>query len=179
MNNFPSWIPNLRSWLNAIALIVLVMGLQRIIFYLWFWLIFLIHLFPWLIYAFGLLALLSPIIAIAFLHHWLHKFLDNAFPDSKISVNDETPGFFPGLFSWWQGLYGWLVNTLSAYIILYVTGIFLPSIFLLNVLVVSPQTQANPIVSIWMILAQIVVAAFLYQIEYLVQKRLIAEGKNN
>jgi uncharacterized membrane protein len=94
MNNLPSWVPNIRSWVNAIAIIVLVMGLQRVLIYLWMLLFYLAPRFHWFANLFGLFALLSPIVAIAFLHHWLHKFLDNTFPNSTVSINDEGSGIF-------------------------------------------------------------------------------------
>jgi hypothetical protein len=174
MNNLPSWIPNLRSWVNAIALILLVIALQYAIVYIILFFLTVFPHIPWLIRCFSLFALLFPVIAIAFLHHWLHQFLDSAFPESKVSV-EEAKGFFPGLFSWWQGLYGWFVNTFSAYILYYLKGIFLPAIFIMN-WTVTPNRSLDR-ATLPLLLAQIVIAAFLYQIEYLVHRQIIAAGK--
>jgi hypothetical protein len=145
---------------------------------------------PWLLYILlyvgVLLISIFPILLISFLHHWLHQFLDNFFPESKIPGEDEVKGLFPNLFSWWQGVYGWLVINLSITIAIYILGIFLPSTQLLSAQAPSVDILTAKVYnafaagfSIPKLIIQIIVAAYLYQLEFLIQQRLIAAGRRN
>ncbi len=188
MANSPRWTPSpqlpsailgLRAWVNGIAVILLVYG--------WNHLIYLVFLrFPGLIdwfyrlhwrisYILVLLLILSPIVLIAFLYHWLHKILDNLFPESALPDTETTPKTFPGLISWWKGLYGWVVYTLSTFVVSVVVIIFISESSLLSFIysIANDGIIRNPIPFI----LQSISAAFLYQFEYLVHQRLIAAGR--
>ncbi len=180
MQNWPSWIPTPRFWVNAIALILLIIGLQHAIAYLGMIIFMLINLLPRLIfikliYLFSLVAQLSPIILVAFVHHWLHRFLDNFFPESRVTEIESAPGVFPSLLSWWEGLYGWSVNILSAVIAFGILGLFSPSPDLFNLLTLF-KNEAPPLLTISNLI-QVIIAAYLYQFEYLVHQHLIAAAR--
>ncbi|MDZ8183480.1 MAG: hypothetical protein RMX96_01275 [Nostoc sp. ChiSLP02] len=180
MQNWPSWIPTPRFWVNAIALILLINGLQHAFAYLGIIIILLINFLPKfifvkLIYLFSLVAQLSPIPAVAFVHHWLHRFLDRFFPESRIPETESAPGVFPGLISWWEGLYGWLVNILSTVIVFGILGLFLPSPDLFHFLNFF-KAEGPPVLTI-STLFEVIIAAYLYQFEYLVHQHLIAAAR--
>ncbi len=175
MQNWTCWIPFLRSWVNAIALILLMASLHHIPAYLWWIISWLITTFPKLIYVFYVLITFSPILLIALLHHWLHQLLDQFFPESRLSNTAPVEGAFPGLVSWREGLYGWLVNQLSATLSWAILGIFLPMSNNTAVLQFSPWSLSNfltqiPSLSIATLIIQIIFAAFFYQFEYAVQR---------
>jgi hypothetical protein len=187
MQSLPAWIPAPRAWVNAIALFLLLAGFDYGLAYLSpyiypFLLIiwnFLSEVVPWVLYIIVLFIFLFPIGLIAFLHHWLHQFLDTFFPDSKMPGEDEAKGLFPNLFSWWQGVYGWLVIHLSTTIAIYLLGIFSPSPYLLNLTVAMGKNfiSSFPGISIPKLIIQVIIAAYLYQLEYSIQQRLIAAGR--
>lgn len=166
-----SWIPSLRCWINAIALILLLWGLQHIIVYIWIILAVIFRFAPQLLYLFGLLAQLSPIIVVAFLHHWLHQILDAYFPESQLPEMHGEMGPFPSIFSWWEGLYGWLIFTLSIVIVFYIERLFFPHSGFLNLLAFS-STQSFPPLSIPRFISQFIIGAYLYHFESLVHQRL-------
>lgn len=196
MLSLPTWIPAPRNWVNSIALFVLLAGFDyvssHLYSHLWPFLLiiwnFLREAAPGLLYILlyigVLLISIFPILLISFLHHWLHQFLDSFFPESKIPGEDEAKGLFPNLFSWWQGVYGWLVINFSTMIAIYLLGIFLPSAQLLNSQIPSVDTLTAKVydvfassISIPKLIIQIIVAAYLYQLEYLIQQKLIAAGR--
>lgn len=196
MQSLPAWIPAPRTWVNALALFALLTGFDYMVSYLYhhlwpFLLIiwnFLREVAPWLLYTLVytgvLLISIFPIFLISFLHHWLHQVLDNFFPESKIPGEDEVKGLFPNLFSWWQGVFGWLVINLSTTIAINILAIFLPSTQLLSAQVPSVDIITVKVynvfaagISIPKLIIQIIVAAYLYQLEYLIQQKLITAGR--
>ena len=106
----PYWLPNFRSWFNAIALTLLMIGITYLMNYFLKAIQDLLNLAPWLSGAIVFLLFLFPIVTIAFLHNWFHTFLDVFFPQSRFPEDEAQGGFFPSLFSWWEGVYGWAVN---------------------------------------------------------------------
>ncbi|MBD2520288.1 hypothetical protein H6G93_36185 [Nostoc sp. FACHB-973] len=180
MQNWPSWIPTPRFWVNAIALILLLIGLQYAIAYLGIIIFMLIHFLPRLIfvklmYLFSLVAQLCPIVVVAFVHHWLHRFLDSFFPESRVPETESAPGVFPSLISWWEGLYGWSVNIFSTLIAFGLLGLFFPSPDLFNLLTLfKGEVPHMPTIST---IIQVIIAAYLYQFEYLVHQHLIAAAR--
>jgi hypothetical protein len=175
----PSLIPGPRAWVNAIALISLLLLWQYILTSLYEHIILLINwsrLPTKFWYVTLLLALLSPIAVVAFAHHWLHRLLDNFFPESKLPETETAPGTFPGVMSWWQGLFGWLVKTLSAVIAYTTLALFLSedAIFSYFLRFFTNQVTGWQIIPI---IIQIIIAACLYQFEYVVYQRLIAAAR--
>jgi hypothetical protein len=177
-----SWIPVPRSWVIAIAVILTMAGFQHLLGYLWWLISWLITIFPRFIYIIYLLITISPIVLLASLHHWLHQLLDQLFPESRLPNQETATGGFPGLMSWWEGLYGWLVNHLSMIFSWAVLGIFLPLPSTTSILQFSPWSltnllnQVKPFFIITLLL-QIIFAAFFYQFEYNVQQHLIVSGR--
>ncbi len=178
MQNLPVWIPYPRCWVNAIALILLMIGLQYALIPLWDILLLIIKYWYNVLYLFYLLSIVITISTVTFLHHWLHRFLDSFFPETRIPATDGEPGFFPNLFSWWQGLYGFLVNNLSTSIVICLIGIFLPKPDIPDAFNLLALTKFEiDTLTIIQIILQVIVAAYLYQIEYLVHQRLMAAGR--
>lgn len=176
MKNWPTWIPVPRSWMDALFLTLLMAGMQIGIGYLWQLLSFLIHLQPRLVYLFGVMALLSPIALIAFLHHWLHGFLDRLVPDTQTPDVGKVEGFFPGLMSWWEGLYGWLVSVLSLIVGFAILATIAPSVSMLNWVLAWSQGHLFPIIPT---LVRVVIAAYLYHMEFLVRQHLLSVGSTS
>jgi len=108
MKNWLKWIPNPNSWMSAILLNLLmgafVFGIKCIQDPLGK---FLRQNFSYrLLLTYQVLAILLPILAIAFTHHFLHLLLDRFFPETQTPDTARTEGLFPGILSWWEGLYG-------------------------------------------------------------------------
>ncbi|MBD0265136.1 MAG: hypothetical protein ICV78_21160 [Tolypothrix sp. Co-bin9] len=173
------WFPLPRAWVNAIALILLMIAWRYVLGYIWenigLRINSLINI-PWKVsYILLLFSLVSPIFVVAFAHHWSHRLLDNYFPESRLPETETVSGVFPGVMSWWQGLYGWLVSTLSTAIAYTLIALFLPEqaifYFLKFFIIEATRWQTIPII------IQIIIAACLYQFEYVVYQRLIAAAR--
>lgn len=183
MKNWPTWIPSPGAWMNAI-LLTLLMGavaygvnltgqlgqfLER-------------NLSSRLGLTFGVLAILSPILVIAVAHHLLHLFLDRFFPDTQFPEMGRTEGIFPGLISWWEGLYGWLVIVLSIMLSIAIIGAFFPSdssgyAILGYIQMLFSWNRPEHLLSAPTI-GRTIIAAYFYQFEYLVRCRLSSRGSN-
>lgn len=182
MQNWLTWIPTPRAWVRAIALILLMAGLQYLMTYLGPILALLIRWFPKLGWLLNVSIQLLPIVLIACLHHWLNQFLDGFFPETRLPLTEGTESQasgFPDLLSWWEGVYGWSVNWLSMLVAIGLLSLFLPSDKLLVFFLVPLQPQqallnAQPVLYRTI---QTVVAALLYQFEFRVQQKLISAGK--
>jgi hypothetical protein len=122
----------------------------------------------------GILALLSPIAAMAFAHHFFHLFINQFFPSIQAPEIGKLQGLRPGLISWWEGLYGWLAIVLATLITTSLCIIFVP-LFNLSYNNINfddnrlPETLQTMLVISW-----IFSTAFIYQIEYLMRQRLIS-----
>ena len=53
--------------------------------------------------------LLLPIPIIAFAHHYLYFLLDRFYPDLDVTERGRITGYFPGIVSWWHGLFALVV----------------------------------------------------------------------
>jgi len=173
--NWPAWIPIPNAWMSAILLVLLAWGITFAFGVITTLLgpiaIFLPLKLIVLLYYLGLL---SPIAIIAVAYHWLHIVLDRFYPDTQSPEMAGTSGFFPGIMSWWEGLYGWLALALGLMATYVVKAIFSSHVNgLSNPLDWWMQfgglfTMANAI--------RIVTAAYLYQFDYLVRDRLMSIG---
>ncbi|NWF60157.1 MAG: hypothetical protein HXY43_13030 [Fischerella sp.] len=166
------WFPHPYSWLNALILslvmTVFVATLKRNN-NLW------LNLAQWSekpesVIVWVIFVLLLPIPAIAFLHHFFLSFFISAIPGEKTS---KVRGFFPGLISWRESLYGWLVLILSTLTAILVCTPLLP-LFQLNYTQIISESGQNygkikPIFAIAWLLS----AAIFYQIEYSFKYRLV------
>ncbi len=96
--------------------------------------------------------------------------MDSFFPETE-----TTPGFFPGVMSWWQGLYGWLINVLATMLVYSIVGLFSPETELFNIL--RWFTSRTVHLHTASIIIQIIIAAGLYQFEYVVNRQLIRAAR--
>ncbi|MBD2460503.1 hypothetical protein H6G89_05540 [Oscillatoria sp. FACHB-1407] len=163
-----SWLPNLGSWVRAIALTVLMWGLQVGIGYVWQIIGIVIRWSPRLGFLVGVLMVLSPILLIAVVHHFSQGLLNQIDPQGRSPRQSQEPGLFPGLLSWWEGFYGWTVSLLSMLTSYLLLGIVLPS-FSLTTLLYTPFTSGE-FTLVMTSLVRVVIAAFLYHFEYAVQQ---------
>ncbi|MEL7245543.1 MAG: hypothetical protein AAGM40_24895 [Cyanobacteria bacterium J06573_2] len=176
----PYWLPNLRSCVNAVALILLMIGIGNLITRSLDKIIELIHAVPWLSGIIVLLIFLFPIVAITFLHHWFHTFLDIFFPQSRIPGDEAQAGWFPSIISWWEGIYGWSVNVLSGLLVFFILSALSFSDYSSHMLSILGEMMSKDnsfLPSLRFTVLQMIVAACLYQLEYLVQQHLVAAAR--
>jgi hypothetical protein len=178
MKNSPCWIPNFNAWISAILLLLIIrcmkFALREFLELTGYKIIQLLSFNrPVALY---LLIILSPIVVIAIAHNLLHIALDLFFPDIQTPEMSTRKYWFPGLMSWWEGLYGWL----AIYLTMIISTILLTIIF-------SPAYYLSEINLWWngniklfspLMLIQLVNVAYLYQFEQLVRQHLISVGRH-
>lgn len=168
----PIWLPYPNAWLNALIISVFMAGLgafvrrSSLLDY---------HLDKWsqqpeLSSVVLILLLISPIPAIAFFHHFFLSRFISVIPGERA----KTPqGFLPGIMSWRESLYSWLVFVLSTLIATLICIPFL-SLFKVNYEnLINTYDRAHRTVQILFAAIWIISAAFLYQVEYLFKDRLL------
>jgi hypothetical protein len=182
MKNWLKWIPNPNSWMSAILLNLLmgafVFGIKCIQDPLGK---FLRQNFSYrLLLTYQVLAILLPILAIAFTHHFLHLLLDRFFPETQTPDTARTEGLFPGILSWWEGLYGWLVIVLSVTLSIAIIAAFFHSdeSFLTYMQMLFSWDRPEHLLSAPSI-GRTVIAAYFYQFEYLVHRQIIAASSGS
>ena len=170
--SLPVWIPYPNAWLSALMLSVLMgtfLGILRrytdSLYNLPKW-----SNAPEQLTVIVILFFIVPIPVIALFHHlFLSRFM-SPIPGERISA---TTGFFPGLISWWESLYSWLVIILSTLIATLICTPFLP-LFKLNYTKIAATYAENPsnlrlaFAGVW-----ILCAAIFYQVSYLFKARLV------
>lgn len=179
MNKLPAWIPSFNSWMNAILLLLLVRGMKYVLRAILentnYQLLKLLSLNSHAVLY--LLIILSPIVIIAIAHHILHICLDLFIPDSQTPEMKGRKYWFPGIMSWWEGLYGWLAIVLTM-IVSTVIGIiiFSPNYYLseMNSWWLGMKNFFNPLMFI-----RLICVAYLYQFEQIVRQHLISVGAEN
>ena len=143
------------------------------------------------------LILLLPIPIIAFAHHYLYLFLDQYYPDIRPIERGRVTGYFPGIVSWWHGLYGLLVVILAMLfsdailsILPWLSFHSLDHDFLsISDIEISAANRINLWVRIALIILLqpiyhpfmrlviwVITAAYLYQFEFQVRQHLIASA---
>ena len=179
MKNLPLWIPNFNAWMSAILLLLLVRGmkfvlkeiLERIDYDVFSLLSYQSYILLYLV------VILSPIVVIAIAHNLLHICLDLFAPDIQTPEMSLRKFWFPGLMSWWEGLYGWLAIALTMIIS---TAI--------GIIIFSPNYYFSEMTVWWqglnnfftpLMLIRLICVAYLYQFEQLVRQHLIAVGAGN
>lgn len=174
MRNWPTWIPNLNAWMSAILLILLVRGIAVVIKIMAQYGYSLLEISPKLRIFFYFLALLSPILVIAVAHHLLHQFLEWYAPSHQSRGMGRAEGVFPTLMSWWEGFYGWMAIALAIVVS-----------FMIEILSSRSYNSLYELLAWWdelkdlftlPTLYRVVIAAYLYQFEYLVRNHLMAVG---
>ena len=179
MKKLPPWIPNFNAWMSAIVLLLLVRGmkymLRTIVENTDYRFLKILSLNSHAILY--LLIILSPIVIIAIAHHILHICLDLFLPASQTPEMSGSKLWFPGLMSWWEGLYGWLAIALTA-VLSTVIGviIFNPNYYLtaMNDWWLGLNNFFTPLMFI-----RLICIAYLYQFEQLVRHHLIDVGSKN
>lgn len=174
--HWAAWFPYPTSWLKAMSLALSLAGILAIVritgdasfnFVTWFE-------SPELLVIYTILALLSPIGAIAFVHHILHRIIGRFMPSFQPPEIGTLQGWFPGLISWWEGLYGWLAIFLATLTTAGLLTLFLPLLNLSYEKIASGYNSVNDTqLGSWFSTMWLVIAAGLYQIEYLVKRRII------
>ncbi|MBD2683178.1 MULTISPECIES: hypothetical protein [Nostoc] len=179
--HWPLWFPYPSSWLKALILalflrvIIFVIDSTSKVGYRIAYFVNSLELFV----MFTILLILSPIIIISFTHHCLHLLLSRFISEIQAPEIGKTQGFFPGIMSWWEGLYAWLVIVISTLIAIFFCTIFLPS----SNITYSQSLEYygnfhNKIIGIFGFF-YIFAAALVYQIEYLVRQRIIFAYSSN
>ncbi|MBW4624399.1 MAG: hypothetical protein KME49_02495 [Brasilonema octagenarum HA4186-MV1] len=161
----PRWFPYPSSWLNALILSMFMTGLVALIrrsnaldfnFAKW-------SDNPELLTISVILVAILPIPAIAFFHHFFISRFISAIPGEGI-INIK--GFVPGLISWWESLYSWLVFVLSTLIAILLSSPFLPLFKLNYETIINSHTQPHKNIQAIFAIFWIISAAIFYQIEY-------------
>ncbi|MBG1261758.1 hypothetical protein [Nostoc commune] len=181
---WPLWFPYPSSWLKALILNLL---LSFIIFVLknpgkvGYRITYFVNS-PHLFAIFTILLLLSPIPIISFTHHFLHLLISRFISEIQAPEIGKTQGLLPGIMSWWEGLYAWLVIAISTLIAALFSTILLPFFNLSYARPVEYYRQIqdinNNIILIFG-LFYISAGALTYQIEYLVRHRIISAYSGN
>jgi len=194
---YPTWFPYPTSWLKAFVLALFLTVLARVFSFTEFfgyWLARLVNS-PAILFIFLILALLSPIVAIAVTHHIFHRVVGKFLPSIQAPELGELKGLKPGLVSWWEGLFGWLVIALSTLTTLSVLILIIPLFDLeyhhryyyhyywYNYYWDSDYWHNyywdNTNLLLCCEITWIVCAALIYQIEYLFKRKLISIYANN
>ncbi len=102
--------------------------------------------------------LLSPVYAVAVGHHVVHAVLDGVDPARR----KHARGLFPGVPSWWAGVYGWLVTVMSTLVAAFLMSALFPprSLFASLASMVPHDASVTVHTAIW-----IACATLLYQFE--------------
>ncbi|MBW4596018.1 MAG: hypothetical protein KME46_24730 [Brasilonema angustatum HA4187-MV1] len=168
----PRWFPYPSSWLNALILSVFMTGLLALIrrsngldfnFAKW-------SDNPELLTILVILVAILPIPAIAFFHHFfISRFIPVIPGEGTINIK----GFVPGLISWWESLYSWLVFVLSTLIAILFSTPFLPLFKLNYETIIDSHTQPHKNIQAIFAIFWIISAAIFYQIEYSFKSYLI------
>lgn len=173
----PAWFPSPGSWMSAILLTLLMSAIAFVIkltsepvgqFLEQ-------NLSTRLRWSLAALSILLPILVIAVTHHLLHLYLDRYFPDTQSLEMGRTEGFFPGLMSWWEGMYGWLVIFVSTTITISIIAAFFPFdssgyAFLYYMQTLFAWDDPKHLLSA-PVIGRTITAAYLYQFEHLVRRR--------
>ncbi len=181
---WPLWFPYPSSWLKAL---ILTLFLRVIIFLvtntgkLGYRIAYFVNS-PELFAIFIILLLLSPIPIISLTHHCLHLLISRFISEIQAPEIGKTQGLLPGIMSWWEGLYAWLVIAISTLIAVCFSIILLPFFNLSYARPIEYYTQMqninNNVIGI-IGLFYISAGALTYQIEYLVRCRIIYAYSSN
>ncbi|MEH1926027.1 MAG: hypothetical protein V7K83_00635 [Nostoc sp.] len=181
---WPLWFPYPTSWLKAL---ILNLFLSAIIFVLknpgkvGYRIAYFVNS-PDLFAIFTILLILSPIPIISWTHHCLHLFISRFISEIQAPEIGRTQGLLPGIMSWWEGLYAWLVIAISTLIAALFSTILLPFFNLSYARPIEYYTQVqnlNNNIILMFGLFYISAGALTYQIEYLVKCRIISAYSGN
>jgi hypothetical protein len=173
---WPLWFPYPSSWLKAL---ILTLFLRIIIFVLnnpgkvGYRLVYFLKS-PELFFIFTILLVLFPIPIISFTHHFLHLLISRFMPEIQAPEIGRTQGLLPGIMSWWEGLYAWLVIVISTLLTAFFSTIILSFFNLSYAKAIKYYIELQDNLIVMFGLFQISGMALNYQIEYLVKHRIIS-----
>ncbi|MHC0063047.1 hypothetical protein ACWATR_08985 [Nostoc sp. UIC 10890] len=173
---WPLWFPYPTSWLKAL---ILNLFLSFIIFVLnnpgkvGYQITYLVKS-PELFVILTILLILSPIPTISFTHHLLHLLISRFISEIQAPEIGRIKGFFPGIMSWWEGLYAWLVIAISTLIAAFFCTMILPLFNISYTKPVESYTEVEKNIILIFGLFYISAGALTYQIEHLVRQRIIS-----
>ncbi|MEL7241275.1 MAG: hypothetical protein AAGM40_02855 [Cyanobacteria bacterium J06573_2] len=173
--NWFVWFPYPSSWIKALFITIfsnVVIFIVRITLISGFRISVIINS-PHILVLFGVFSLLIPIPIIACTHHLLHLFLSKYISAIQTPEMKNTKGMKIQIFSWWEGLYGWLVIVISIMIASAMSIFLLPLFDLdLSIRVAQYTSYQKQIITLFGILI-LVTAALLYQFEYCFKRGLL------
>ncbi|MEL6456944.1 MAG: hypothetical protein AAFQ91_01665 [Cyanobacteria bacterium J06621_15] len=121
---------------------------------------------------FGIISLLTPIPIIAIAHHALHLFLGKYISAIQAPEMKNLQGMKIQIFSWWEGLYGWLIIVISTMIATALCTFILP-LYNVDMLPVARYSyEEKQLITVFGVIFMIA-AALLYQFEYCFKRGLI------
>ncbi|MEH2290810.1 hypothetical protein [Nostoc sp.] len=176
---WPLWFPYPSSWLKAL---ILTLFLRVIIFVvknagnIGYDIVSFVHS-PELFFLFTILLILSPIPIISFTHHYLYLLISRFVSEIQTPEIGRTQGLLPGIMSWWEGLYAWLVIAISTLIAAFFSTILLPLFYPSYDKQIEYYTQIENINNKTILIFEflyVFVAALIYQIKYLVRQQIIS-----
>jgi hypothetical protein len=170
---YPKWFPYPSSWLNALLLSLLA-GMSgyvvKAVFTTGARLAYLTNN-PDLLIPVVSLTLLSPIGAIAIVHHIIHLFLSRYAPSLQAPEIGNVTGIFPRLMSWWEGIWGCAAMAIATTGTLLIGWLSLP-MFNINYQALVQSSDVERF-GTFLIVIWLTIAAYLYQCFYLVEQRII------
>lgn len=175
-SSWPNWLPYPSCWLKSFVLMLFL----RVIIFICENLVRFGYNFakfissPELLAIFLIVALVSPIAVISFTHHYLHLLLGRFTAEIQAPEVGDVKGLVPKLMSWWEGLYGWLVITLSTLVAALLCTFILPIFHLSYAKPIETYTEFQQQIIVVFGILWLITGALIYQIDYLVRKRLIS-----
>jgi hypothetical protein len=174
--SWPVWFPYPSSWLKALIILLLlgvIIFAIEIIGKVEYRIVYFVRS-PEIFAIITILIVLSPILIIAFTHHFLHIFISRFFPEIQSKEIGRTQGLLPGIISWWEGLYGWLVIVMSTLLSFLACTFFLPFFRLSYRVSVINYTDFQQKIILLFGFFWLFAGSLIYQIEFLFKRRLIA-----
>lgn len=175
-SRWPAWIPYPSCWLKSLVLIIFL----RVIIFVAEILVkvgYNVAYFassPEILGIFIILTLLCPIPIIAFSHNFLHLIFSRFIPEIQAPEIGIVTGLIPKLMSWWEGIYAWLVITLSTLTSFLIGTIVLPLFQLSYATAVERYTPFQQTIIVILGFIWLIQGALIYQIDHLVRHRLIS-----
>ncbi len=177
---YPKCFPYPSSWLNALFLSLLA-GMNVYIVKSVFisgavLLSYLSNRPDWLIPV-TCSTLLSPIVAIAIVHHLIHLVLSRYFPKLQAPEIGIVKGIVPNLMSLWEGIWGCAAIGIASVLTTLVGWIIHP-LFSIDYQMSLPNGDSEQFFGL-LALTWLTCAAYLYHCFYLVENRLMAVAKGD
>jgi hypothetical protein len=175
-SRWPTWLPYPSCWLKSFVLMlflrVIMFVAENLVRFGYNFAKFASSLE--LLVIFALVTVLSPIAVISFTHHYLHLLLGRFLAEIQAPEVGDVKGLVPKLMSWWEGLYGWLVITLSTLMAFLLCTFILPIFNLSYKEPLEAYTQFQEQIIVVFGILWLITGALIYQIDYLVKGRLIS-----